>query len=109
MKLPGEDEPVGTGLPVVYMVVGVSTFVLVLLFAVLKSNDGKNRGSDYLKEMQQKEEMAAAESEAQLPDEPEKKLRAEDLDFWDMYPVEEETKPEADAADAAESVATKNP
>lgn len=94
MKLPGEDEPVGTGLPVVYMVVGVSTFVLVLLFAVLKSNDGKKRGSDYLKEMQQKEEMAAAESEAQLPDEPEKKLRAEDLDFWDMYPVEEEAETE---------------
>ncbi len=94
MKLPGEDEPVGTGLPVVYMVVGVSTFVLVLLFAVLKSNDGKNRGSDYLKEMQQKEEMAAAESEAQLPDEPEKKLRAEDLYFWDMYPVEEEAETE---------------
>ncbi len=94
MKLPGEDEPVGTGLPVVYMVVGVSAFVLVLLFAVLKSNDGKNRGSDYLKEMQQKEEMAAAESEAQLPDEPEKKLRAEDLDFWDMYPVEEEAETE---------------
>ena len=94
MKLPGEGEPVGTGLPVVYMVVGVSTFVLVLLFAVLKSNDGKNRGSDYLKEMQQKEEMAAAESEAQLPDEPEKKLRAEDLDFWDMYPVEEEAETE---------------
>lgn len=90
MKLPGEDEAVGTGLPVVYMVVGVSAFVLLLLFAVLKSNDGKNRGSDYLKEMQQKEEMAAAESEAQLPEEPEKKLRAEDLDFWDMYPVEEE-------------------
>ena len=94
MKLPGEDEPVGTGLPVVYMVVGVSTFVLVLLFAVLKSNDGKNRGSDYLKEMQQKEEMAAAESEAQLTEEPEKKLRAEDLDFWDMYPVEEEAETE---------------
>ena len=95
MKLPGEDEPVGTGLPVVYMVVGVSAFVLLLLFAILKSNDKKSGGSDYLKEMQQqKEEMAAAESEAQLPDEPEKKLRAEDLDFWDMYPVEEEAETE---------------
>lgn len=89
MKLPGDDESVGTGLPVVYMVVGVSAFVLILLFAVMKSNDKKNSGSDYLKEMQQKEEMAAVESEAQLPEEPEKKLRAEDLDFWDMYPVEE--------------------
>ena len=90
MKLPGEDESVGSGLPVVYMVVGVSAFVLILLFAILKSNDKQNRGSAYLKELQQQEEMAAAEAEAQA-EEPEKKLRAEDLDFWDMYPVEEET------------------
>ena len=89
MKLPGEDESVGSGLPVVYMVVGVSAFVLILLFAILKSNDKQNRGSAYLKELQQQEEMAAAEAEAQA-EEPEKKLRAEGLDFWDMYPVEEE-------------------
>lgn len=89
MRLPGDEEPVGSGLPVVYMVVGVSAFVLILLFAILKSNDKQNRGSTYLKELQQQEEMAA-EEEAQA-EEPEKKLRAEDLDFWDMYPVEEET------------------
>lgn len=89
MRLPGDEEPVGSGLPVVYMVVGVSAFVLILLFAILKSNDKQSRGSTYLKEQQQQEEMAA-EEEAQA-EEPEKKLRAEDLDFWDMYPVEEET------------------
>lgn len=89
MRLPGDEEPVGSGLPVVYMVVGVSAFVLILLFAILKSNDKQNRGSTYLKELQQQEEMAA-EEEAQA-EEPEKKLRAEDLDFWDMYPLEEET------------------
>ncbi len=89
MRLPGDEETVGSGLPVVYMVVGVSAFVLILLFAILKSNDKQNRGSTYLKELQQQEEMAA-EEEAQA-EEPEKKLRAEDLDFWDMYPVEEET------------------
>lgn len=88
MKLPGEEEPVGSGLPVVYMVVGVFAFILILIFAILKSNDKQNRGSAYLKELQQQEEMAAAEAEAQT-EEPEKKLRAEDLDFWDMYPVEE--------------------
>lgn len=91
MKLPGEDESVGTGLPVIYMVVGVSAFILVLLFAILKSNDKKNSGSDYLKEVQQqKAEMAAEEEETEQPEEPEKKLRAEDLEFWDMYPVEGE-------------------
>lgn len=92
MKLPGDEESVGTGLPVVYMVVGVSAFVLLLLFAILRSNDRNNGGSDYLREMQQqKEELAAAEEEAQQPEEPERKLRAEDLEFWDMYPEEAET------------------
>lgn len=92
MKLPGEDESVGTGLPVIYMVIGVSAFVLIMLFAIMKSNDRKSGGSDYLKEMQQqKEELAAAEEEEAAPEEPERKLRAEDLEFWDMYPVEEET------------------
>ncbi len=82
MKLPGEDESVGTGLPVIYMVIGVSAFVLIMLFAIMKSNDKKSGGSDYLKEMQQqKEELAAAEEEEAAPD----------LEFWDMYPVEEET------------------
>ncbi len=92
MKLPGEDESVGTGLPVIYMVIGVSAFVLIMLFAIMKSNDRKSGGSDYLKEMQQqKEELAAAEEEEAASEEPERKLRAEDLEFWDMYPVEEET------------------
>lgn len=96
MKLPGEDEAVGTGLPVIYMVIGVSAFVLFLLFTILKSNDQKNSGSAYLKEMQQNEEMAAVESEAEQTAEPEKKLRAEDLEFWDMYPVEGEPEKKAD-------------
>ena len=56
MKLPGEDESVGTGLPVIYMVIGVSAFVLIMLFAIMKSNDKKSGGSDYLKEMQQQKE-----------------------------------------------------
>lgn len=96
MKLPGEDESVGTGLPVIYMVVGVSVFVLLLLFIIMKGNDKQNRGSDYLKEMRQKEEMAAAESEAEQPEETKEKLRAEDLEFWDMYPVEGEEETAAD-------------
>ena len=41
-----------------------------MLFRSLKSNDKQNRGSTYLKELQQQEEMAA-EEEAQA-EEPEK-------------------------------------
>ncbi len=112
MKLPGEEEAGGgVGSSLIYMVIGVSAFVLIVLFAVFRSNDNKRGGSEYLQQVQEQkeeevkqEEMAAIEEAEAAP-----KLRAEDLDFWDMYPVEEETKPEADAADAAESVATKNP
>ena len=91
MRLPGEEESRGTGLPVVYMLVGVSAFVLILLLVLVQSNSKKNNGSDYIKEMQrQQEEVAAAEAEAEQPEEPVSKLRAEDLDFWDMYPVDED-------------------
>lgn len=112
MKLPGEEETGGgVGPSLIYMVIGVSAFVLIVLFAVFKGNDDKHGGSEYLKQVQQQkeeeikqEELAAAEEEETLP-----KLRAEDLDFWDMYPKEEETPKEEDAVDQTESVAAKNP
>ena len=92
MKLPGEEESRGTGLPVIYMIVGVSAFVLILLFVLLQSNSKKSSGSDYLKELQQQqqEEVEMAQLEAEQPEENSRKLRAEDLDFWDMYPIDEE-------------------
>lgn len=100
MKLPGEEESGGTGLPVIYMIVGVSVFVLILLFVLLQSNGKKNSSSDYLKELKaQQEEEAAIEPESEQPEEPERKLRAEDLDFWDMYPVEEEPDGESEVSE----------
>ena len=91
MRLPGEEESGGTGLPVIYMIVGVSMFVLILLFVLLQSNSKRNSGSDYIKEMQkQQEEAAVTEEETEQTEEAGSKLRAEDLDFWDMYPVEED-------------------
>ena len=90
MRLPGEEES-GGGISIFYMIIGVSAFVLILLFTMLKANDKHKSGSDYLKEVQeQKEEAAVEELEVEQTDIPEGKLRAEDLDFWDMYPVEEE-------------------
>lgn len=94
MKLPGEEESGRGGLPVFYMIVGVAAFMLVLLLVMLKSNNEQKSGSDYLKEMQQQQEAEAVEEEAEELEVPERKLRAEDLDFWDMYPVEGEEKGE---------------
>lgn len=91
MRLPGEEESSRTGLPVIYMIVGVSAFVLLLLLAVFQSNKKNRNGSDYIKEMQkQQEESITAELENEQAEETERKLRAQDLDFWDMYPVDEE-------------------
>lgn len=94
MKLPGEEESGRSGLPVFYMIVGVSAFVLILFLVLLQSNSKKNSGSDYLKELQAQREDAeltkTAEPETVQQEELSGKLRAEDLDFWDMYPVQEE-------------------
>lgn len=102
------------GPSIIYMAVGVSAFILIVLFAVFRGNDNKRSGSEYLREVQeQKEEeaqaqelLAAEEEEA----EPERKLRAEDLDFWDMYPEEtEEQEPEAGEADDTGTSSSANP
>lgn len=99
MRLPGEEESGGSGISVFYMAIGVTAFVLILLVSLFKSNDKQRSGSDYIKEMQQRQEEAAAQEaateEAAQTEAAGRKLRAEDLDFWDMYPVdEEETGPE---------------
>lgn len=110
MKLPGEEEVQGgVGPSMIYMVIGVSAFVLIVLFAVFKGNDNKRSGSEYLQEVREQkeeeirqEELAAAQAEEMKP-----KLRAEDLDFWDMYP--EETEEEESEADETGNAVSKNP
>lgn len=109
MRLPGEEESGGTGLPVVYMVVGASAFVLLLLFGMVKTNYNQKSGSAYLKEMQQQQaEEEAAEPEEEQPEEFGSKLRAEDLDFWDMYPVDEEETGDAVDTSAVSEKPTKS-
>ena len=103
----------GMGRSIIYMVIAVAAFVLIVMFAVFRENDRKRSGSDYVQEVrQQKEEEAQAEEltakeEEEAQEKP--KLRAEDLDFWDMYPVEEEEKPEADGKGQANDAASVNP
>ena len=93
MKLPGEEEAGGgMGPSVIYMIVGVSAFILIVLLAVFRNNDKKSGGSEYLQEIQRQQEEAVQEEALAIQKEEEAapKLRAEDLDFWDMYPEETE-------------------
>lgn len=86
MRLPGEDNQRPMGFSVVYMIIGVSAFVLILLLAVMKENKKDSQREPVQEMVQQQQEEAAAEKEAE--EVPERKLRAEDLTFWDMYPEE---------------------
>ncbi len=101
------------GHSVIYMVVGVSAFIMIVLFAVFRGNDHKRGGSEYLQDVQeqkkeeaQAQELAAAEEEEDLQT---RKLRAEDLDFWDMYPEETEKESEADGETETGDVSSNNP
>ena len=86
MRLPGDDGKRSSSHSIFYMVLGVSAFVLILLFTVMKDNRKNDKDKEPGQEVVKQQE-AAAEPETAVP-EPEQKLRAEDLDFWDMYPAE---------------------
>ncbi len=103
MKLPGDDGRRSGSHSVFYMVLGVSAFVLVLLFTVMKDNHKEEKKREAAQEVVKQQETAAAPEIAEP--EPEQKLRAEDLDFWDMYPVEDKNteKTQTEKKDAEDS------
>lgn len=93
MRLPGEDDRKPMGASVIYMVIGVSVFVLVMPLVVMKNNKKADDRREYAQNAAQQQEQTDAETETEAETETatQQKLRAEDLDFWDMYPVEGET------------------
>lgn len=104
MKLPGEEEAGGgMGPSMIYMVIGVSAFILIVLFAVFRANSDKRSSGQNRQEVKNQMEETVVEEETDLEESAASKRRAEDLDFWDMYPEEKE-----EEAAAAEKV-TKNP
>ena len=106
MRLPEEQGERGTGKPVVYTVLGVSLFILVILAVVFASNSGQKSNNQARRRVvaspspTPEREMEFAEGQEDIEAlYKEKQLRAEDLDFWDMYQdngtliVEEEPEP----------------
>ena len=72
------------GLPIIYMALGVSAFVILILSLVIMTNKKPKRNLDsstvtVTEEEKDKEDGITGS-----------KLVASDLDFWDMYPIEEE-------------------
>ena len=84
MRFDEEYEDSKGGLPVIYMALGVSVFIFMVLLLVISINkNGKpSKDNKYF-------ETVAVSSAVEDPDLPEitgSKLVASDLDIWDMYP-----------------------
>lgn len=93
MRLPGEDEDRGMGTPVIYMILAVSVFIVIILVVVFISNreDGNSRRKQNAAMAtptpeSERENVEFAEGQKDIEElYKENKLRAEDLDFWNMY------------------------
>lgn len=91
MRLPGEDENRPMGSAVVNMTIGIFVFMLLLLYVILKINKNDNRGSEYVRNAMQQQQMDTVEEITKdTGSEGSSGLRAEDLGFWDMYPEKED-------------------
>lgn len=97
------DENTG-GLPVIYMSLGVSVFILLVLGIVILSNKGNGRKDNNYQDLLLLTQAATAASVTPKEEEEESRLTADDLDFWDMYPV---SRNEAD--DAIDALAEVTP
>lgn len=102
MKLTDDFDDKGSGLPLAYMAVGVALFIFALIGIVLYINRDTLRGSTkpavpQTKTEEQSVEQDLADSDAGIPASQKatdelisgSRRTAKDLDFWDMYPIEE--------------------
>ncbi|MCR5399247.1 MAG: glycoside hydrolase family 25 protein [Lachnospiraceae bacterium] len=70
--------------PIIYMTLGVSVFVLILLGVIIAMNGKSNRSSSYAEYKASLESQTEEVTEEEVP-EVAHKITADDLDFWDMY------------------------
>lgn len=83
MRLSGDEEDRSTGMPVRYMILAVGAFILFILLIVYFTNGGDlGRGK---KGGTARAAKTPAADDADMEAEEEDKLRAEDLDIWNMY------------------------
>lgn len=95
MRLPDEQDERGFSAPVIYTIITVSVLVLIILIFVFLGNDQKSPAQKNAIAKATPTPSATPEVEFAEGQEDietlykENKLRAEDLDFWDMYKQEE--------------------
>lgn len=95
MRLTDEfnDNESQTGLPVAFMLVGVMSFIVLILVVVLMANSKPKRNTEYLEAMSRQEETVQSEQTEEITDDLEigqSTLTSDQLDFWNMYKDDEE-------------------
>lgn len=95
------------GLPLIYMALAVSAFVLMVLVLVVTINKDKGPSPQYTAAMQEEDSEEETSNEdmenTSYGHEIGGGLVASDLDFWDMYPVEEEKEKEEEVEEEEET------
>ena len=88
MKLDDDFDENGGGLPVIYMALGVSFFIFLILCVVISINKDSHSSKDKITFAESAKLTAAANEPEPVPT-PESvtKRVASDLDIWDLYQI----------------------
>lgn len=86
MRFEDDYDEENNGLPIIYMALGVSVFIFAVLMLVVSLNKDNTQSSDN----KYNSTASVYVTEAVEPVITSSKLVASDLDFWDMYPEEED-------------------
>ena len=90
MRQTDDFEDKSGGMPLIYMALGVSFFVLIIMGIVIAANKDNKRTNSLASASSQ--EQSLDDNENEEADNTSKKITADDLDFWDMYPETDESK-----------------
>ena len=101
MRQTNDFEDNGGGLPIIYMALGVSVFILAVLGIVLAMNKKPTKNNVLVKPSMEESSEEVASSDLVLS---ERKRTADELDIWDMYP--EETEEESSEEETTEEETT---
>ena len=105
MRQTYDYEDQSGGLPLIYMALAVSAFVLGILVLVVTMNQDKKPSPQYTAAMQEESTEESSE-DLETGHEIGGDLVASDLDFWDMYPIETETETQEEEESTEEETTT---
>lgn len=94
MRQTDEFEDKSGGMPIMYMALGVSFFVLLIMGIVIAANREEKSNRSAMATVTTTEEKSLDVDEEDSTDFTRGKITADDLDFWDMYPETEESEEE---------------